>query len=226
MTIRSDGGYYNGMVESGLPILPAAEVEATCRKAVAGDAEAIERLLWFYHDRLLEYARRKVGPDWHGKIEAEDVLQEAYVDAFAGIGKFEFRGEDSFYHWLTNVIERRFIDHVRRIRAAKRDVSREVRPPASSTYASLMQQCLADSTTPSRFLRQEEAISAMMTCLAGLPDDYREVVQRVHLRQEPIAAVAADLGRTEDAVRRLAGRALERLREGLLRASQFQSRAG
>jgi RNA polymerase sigma-70 factor (ECF subfamily) len=226
MTNRPDGGYYTRMAEPGLPILSADDVQATCQKAVAGNSDAIERLLWYYHDRLLEYARRKVGPDWHGKIDAEDILQEAYVDAFAGISKFEFRGGDSFYHWLTHVIERRFIDHVRRVRAAKRDVSREVRPPAATSYVSLMQQCFVDSTTPSRFLRQEEAISAMMTCLAGLPDDYREVVQRVHLRQEPIAAVAADLGRTEDAIRRLAGRALERLREGLLRASQFQSRAG
>ncbi len=215
-----------GMAEASPPILTAVEIEALCTKAIAGDPDALEQLLWSYHDRLTEYARRKVGPDWHGKIDGEDILQEAYVDAFAGIGKFEYRGEDSFYHWLTHVIERRFIDHIRRVRAAKRDVAREVRTPAASSYASLMQQCMADSATPSRFLRQEEAVSAMMSCLARLPDDYREVVQRVHLRQEPIAAVAADLGRTEDAVRRLAGRALEQLREGLLRVSQFQSRAG
>lgn len=226
MNIGCEGDYYTHMAEAGRFNLSSGDLEAICRSAVAGSSESLERLLWYYHARLLEYARRKVGPDWHGRIDPEDILQEAYVDAFAGIGRFEFRGEDSFYRWVTNVIERRFIDHIRRVRAAKRDVSRELRPAATSSYASLMQLCLADSTTPSRFMREEEAVSAMMGCLAGLPEDYREVVRRIHLHQEPIAAVAADLGRTEDAIRRLAGRALARLREGLIRASQFQSRAG
>jgi DNA-directed RNA polymerase specialized sigma24 family protein len=51
-----------------------------------------------------------------------------------------------------------------------------------------------------------------MCALARLPGDYREVLRRVYLNGEPFSVVATDMRRTEDAVRRLAGRALERLR--------------
>jgi DNA-directed RNA polymerase specialized sigma24 family protein len=52
-----------------------------------------------------------------------------------------------------------------------------------------------------------------MCALARLPNDYRDVLRRVYLNGEAFAVVATDMRRTEDAVRRLAGRALERLRQ-------------
>jgi DNA-directed RNA polymerase specialized sigma24 family protein len=65
----------------------------------------------------------------------------------------------------------------------------------------------------------------MMMCMAKLPDDYRDVVQRVYLDEQPIAEVARELGRTEDAVRRLAGRAVERLAASMGEASRYLSQA-
>ncbi|MFO0973951.1 MAG: sigma-70 family RNA polymerase sigma factor [Phycisphaerae bacterium] len=202
------------------------EIDALCSQARGGNADSLERLLWIHHDRLLEHARRKVGPDWHAQIGAEDVLQEAYIDVFGSIAEFEYRGADSFYHWAARIVDRRFIDRVRRAKAARRDIAREIRPAdAAASRAALLQHCLAETATPSRFARHDEAVAILLSCLARLPDEYRIVIQRVHLDQQPVAAVAAELGRTEDAVRRLAGRAVDRLRELLARTSPFTSRA-
>jgi DNA-directed RNA polymerase specialized sigma24 family protein len=75
-------------------------------------------------------------------------------------------------------------------------------------------------------LRHADAVGALMACIARLQDDYRIVVQRLYLRQEPLSAIAADLNRSEDALRRLAGRAIERLTRCMGRASRFLSTFG
>ncbi|MBU0637407.1 MAG: sigma-70 family RNA polymerase sigma factor [Planctomycetes bacterium] len=199
-------------------------IAAWCHAAAGGSTGALEKLLWTYHGRLLSFTRRKVGVDWQGKIDPEDLLQEAYIAVFAGIGEFEYRDEDSFYHWAARIVEHRFIDHVRRWRRKKRAVSREASAGRrSSSVASLLERVQQHDATASQVLRRADAAAALLTCVARLPDDYRAVVQRFYLRQEPLADIAADLGRSEDAVRRLGSRALERLARCLGRASRYLS---
>ena len=195
------------------------DVGALCRAAAAGNADALTTLLLLHHARLLEHAVRKVGPDWRGKLDPEDLLQEAYFDVFTAIGSFAYQGADSFYHWTVQIVDRRYVDQVRRWRAGKRDVAREQRAGAAgantSTYQRLLDRHLRDSHTPSRSVGTQESVGVVMCALARLPDDYRHVLRRVYLNGEALAAVAADMHRSEDAVRRLAGRALERLRNDI-----------
>ena len=205
-----------------------ARVEALCRRAAAGQADALEELLCVHHRRVLGFLKRKVGVQWLGKIEPEDVLQEAYVEAYKAMPRFEYQGEDSFYRWLSQIVDHRFFYHVRHWSAQKRDAAREVAGGrrSSDSLNGLLEQCLRDTQTPSEFLKHQDAAGALLGCLAHLPEDYRTVVQRLHLDQAPIATVAAEMGRSEDALRRLSGRALEKLRECLGRASRFLSRVG
>jgi RNA polymerase sigma-70 factor, ECF subfamily len=195
------------------------DLEPLCREASAGNVEALTTLLLIHHTRLLEHAVRKVGPDWRGKLDPEDLLQEAYFDVFTAIGSFAYQGTDSFYHWVAQIVDRRYVDQVRRFRARKRDVTREQRAGAAgmhtSTYQDLIDRHLRDSRTPSRSANTRESVGVVMCALARLPDDYRQVLRRVYLNGEPLAAVAAEMQRSEDAVRRLAGRALERLRHDI-----------
>jgi DNA-directed RNA polymerase specialized sigma24 family protein len=62
-----------------------------------------------------------------------------------------------------------------------------------------------------------------MTCIAALPEDYRIVVEKLYLNQNSLSDVATQMERSEDAVRRLGGRALERLAECMGRASRYLS---
>jgi len=202
-------------------------VESLCAQSSNGDQDALQRLLHLHHDRLLGAIRRKIGPQWQGKIEAEDVLQEAYVDAFAAAKSFQYAGPESFYQWIKQIADHRFFHHVRHWRTRSRDVKREIRTDRTpSSYAPLLERCLADTATPSRIVRKQDAAGVLMGCIARLPEDYRVVVQRHLLRQEPLETVAADLDRTPEAVRRMAYRAVERLRGELGRASQYLSRSG
>ncbi len=210
------------MSEPNLSIPNAAVVENWCRAAIAGDQDALTRLLGAYHARLFSFARRKIGVDWNGKIDAEDVLQDAYIEVFATIGGFEYRGEDCFYHWVTRIIDHRFMDQVRRWRRKKRDAAREYSGQGTA-HLELLDRVLTAAGSPSLSIKREDAVGALMLCLAKLPEDARTVVQRWCLNQEPLAQVAAELGRSEDAVRRLAGRAIEQIGRCMGRASHYIS---
>ncbi|HVP10666.1 MAG TPA: sigma-70 family RNA polymerase sigma factor [Phycisphaerae bacterium] len=209
--------------DSGEP--NALTIEAWCRLAADGNVIALERLLWVHHSRLAGFARRKIGTDWQGRIDVDDLLQDAYVDIFQTIGNFAYHDEDSFYHWATRIIEHRFIDRVRSLRRKKRDAGREVTVPDRSTsrHESFLDRCFRETVTPSRIMRREDAINALMTCIAKLPEDYRLVVRRYHLEEVPLSVIAADLGRSEDAIRRMASRAVERLTTCLRNASRYFS---
>lgn len=78
---------YAGLPEAGLADL-----------ARAGDREAFRAIMQRMNQRLFRVARGIVGSDH----EAEDVLQEAYVRAFAAIGGF--RGESQLATWLTRIV--------------------------------------------------------------------------------------------------------------------------
>lgn len=66
--------------------------------AQAGDGEAFRVIMQRSNQRLFRIARGVVRDD----SEAEDVLQEAYVRAFAAIGAF--RGEAGITTWLTRIV--------------------------------------------------------------------------------------------------------------------------
>ena len=181
------------------------------------------KLIWRYHHRFTGFAKRKIGVDWAARIDPDDLLQEAYIDAFRLVEGFEYRDEDSFYHWVTRIIDHKFIDTVRHLRRKKRDVAREQVRRSGERHQSLFDMCMQQSMTPSRIVRREDAATAMVTCLAQLPEHYREIVQRLYLDEEPIDEIAKDMDKSPDAIRRAAGRAVEKLGELMGHASRYLS---
>jgi RNA polymerase sigma-70 factor, ECF subfamily len=213
--------------ETPRPHDPVADL---CALAAGGNADATTKLLHMHHARLAGFLKRKIGLDWQGKIEVDDVLQEAYIEIFRAIATFTYQGEDSFYHWASRIVDHRFIDHARHWRRKKRDVSRETGQggggPAVSRHDTLLDRCLPDTLTASRIMRREEAVGALMLCIAKLPADYQVAVQRLYLDEAPLATVAEEMQRSPDAVRRLASRALEQLSACVGNASRYLSGGG
>jgi len=71
--------------------------ELLLRRVRGGDREAFRAIMQRCNQRLFRVARAVVGSD----DEAEDVVQEAYLRAFAGIQ--QFRGDSSLATWLTTI---------------------------------------------------------------------------------------------------------------------------
>lgn len=90
---------------------PADEVELI-EQARRQDPAAVRRILQRHRRRLYRIARSIV----RDESEAEDVLQEAYMRAFADLSTF--RGEARFSTWLTRIVINEALGWLRRQRPA------------------------------------------------------------------------------------------------------------
>jgi RNA polymerase sigma-70 factor (ECF subfamily) len=154
----------------------------------------------------------------------DDILQEVYLRVFRQIGQFQDRGPDSFLNWVYTILDRKLIDIRRAERRQVRDVAREARAGAgadSSSYWNLLDQLHADSGTPSRVVRREEALGALLTCITDLSEAHHQVIQLRFLEGLSVAEVAQRLGKSEAAVVALTRRALDALRASMDRMGEF-----
>jgi len=194
--------------------------------AVAGDADALQQLIVGYHSALREFVAGRLDPVTRRQVDAEDVLQDAYASAFADVTRGSFETPQSFYKWLERIAGDKLKDRQRALRRRKRDVGRERHFSATdrSTEADLFGRLAAPDSTPSRKLARSEAVAAVLSSLARLTEDQRNVVRLRFLEHLSVADVAARLEKTEPAVHMLCHRGLKSLREFMTSISGFLTR--
>lgn len=188
--------------------------------AVGGDRDALGALLEEFGPEV--EAKLVISPKWRGQLDAADVMQVTYLEAFAHIGGFDAERANSFAAWLARIAENNLRDAVRALEAGKNP------PPELKLDAhgadhglALFDVLTSGGETPSRISRQEEAKQRLLEALASLPTDYAETVRLYDLEGHPIEEVANRLGRSVGAVYMLRMRAHDRLRHMLGRASEF-----
>src|SRR5262245_55652947 len=82
--------------------------EDVVRQVLAGDTPVFELLMRRYNERLYRAARAITRDD----REAEDVMQQAYVNAFSNLR--QFKGHAQFATWLTRITVNEALARVRR----------------------------------------------------------------------------------------------------------------
>lgn len=200
------------------------ERTAQIKLARQGNRDALQRLIVDYHGALNETLRGRMEAALRRVLDPDDVLQEAYTAAFQTVGRSRFDGPASFYRWLQTIVLNKLKDHERALRSGKRDVTRLASDDARTSYPELIQRVSAPGSTPSQHLAKGEAVAIVISSLARLTDDQREVVRLRFLEDKPVAEVAARMGRTEAAVHMLCHRALKALRELMGSITQYLSR--
>lgn len=120
----------------------------------AGNRKAQFELYKLYASAMYNVALRIVNDD----AEAEDVLQEAFLDAFSRIG--DFRQETTFGLWLKQIVINRAINYLRKRKAEF----------VSIDDVDVAEEVAAD---PEDATMKVEAIKA---AVAELPDGYRVVL--------------------------------------------------
>ena len=198
-----------------------AQTETWVTAAREGDSLAIAKLLATIHPRLRARADARMGPDLKATSGPDDVLQDVYLRVFRGIDRFEDRGPDSFLNWVYAILDHALTDARRAAHRRVRDVDRQVPVlqgnAAADSCWNLLDHVYADSGTPSRAVRREEALGAVLDCLSGLSEAHRQVVQWRFFDGLSVAEVAARLSKSEAAVVALSQRALRALRDALAR---------
>lgn len=92
------------------------------RRFVAGEAEAFAALYHKYQQPLYAVCRRVLG----NEAEAEDALQEAWLDIYAGLQRF--RGDAQFLTWAYRITVRQCMEHVKKMKRQDSTMPEPVQP--------------------------------------------------------------------------------------------------
>ena len=129
-----------------------------------GDEHALAELFSRHRERLCNVVAFRLDARLAGRVDAEDILQEAYIDAAERIGHYINEHSGSFYIWLRMIVCQTLVNVHRRhlgaqMRDANRDLSIFVGHHQQVASTSLALQLLGRLTSPSRAaMRDETAI--------------------------------------------------------------------
>jgi RNA polymerase sigma-70 factor (ECF subfamily) len=159
-------------------------------------------------------------------MDADDVLQEVYLNASQRIGSFLGDSEQSFFIWLRMIAGQTMVDLYRKhLEAQVRDSGREVRLPGNhypqATSTSLAFQLAADRTSPSQAAIREEVAHQLERAIEGMDPIDREILALRHFEELTNSEVAEVLGIQQKAASIRYVRALGRLKGILAKMSDF-----
>jgi len=201
-----------------------AQTQIWVDQARSGDSLAVSKLLATYHSGLRARALERMDRQLRAKSEPDDILQQVYLTVLRQIAQFQGDTPDAFLNWVRAILDNKVIDARRALHRKVRQVDREVAPQvggASQSYVNLLDQVYADSGTPSRVVRHQEALGALMASVSGLSDTHRQVIQLRFLEGRSVADVAQRLGKSQAAVVALTSRALAALRKAMDGLGEF-----
>jgi len=203
--------------------LEKTEREKLVARAAQGDRDALQCLIVRHHASLRREVARGIGPAVQRYLDAEDVLQDAYVLAFRNARAADLQSGEHFFRWLRTIARNQLKSRLRALRQKKRDIAREQPLPGAdrTPYPALVEQLTGSDTTPSRRLARAEATAAMLTSLARLTDEQRSAIRMRFLEGRPVAEIAGRLGKSESAVYMLFHRGLKALRDSLTFISRY-----
>jgi RNA polymerase sigma-70 factor (ECF subfamily) len=186
-------------------------------RAARGDQDAVAKLFGHYRPRLKRMVALRLDRRLQGRVDASDVLQEAYLDLARRAQEFLARPTMPFFLWLRLLTGQRLLAiHRTHLRAKMRDAAQEVAifqgalPPASS--ASLAAQLLGRLTSPSQAAIRTELQLRLQDALNGMEPIDREVLVLRHFEELSNGETAEILGLQPAAASNRYVRALKRLR--------------
>jgi RNA polymerase sigma-70 factor (ECF subfamily) len=173
-----------------------------------GDQAAAAEIFREFSARLIALARGRLGARLQAKEDPEDVLQSVFRTFFlryAG-GQYDLDSRESLWSLLACITLRKCGHRVEYYQAARRDLNREVAPPAAGDSA-LPLEPFARAPTPSEAAVLVETVDEL---LRGLGPRDRDIVALALGGCAP-AEISARLGRPERTVYRVLGRVKKQL---------------
>jgi RNA polymerase sigma-70 factor (ECF subfamily) len=184
--------------------------------ARAGSGPALGQLLELYRNYLGLLARLQIGRRLQGKADPADLVQEAFLEATRNFAQFRGTREAELAAWPRQILVSRLGKLARHYGGTRRrDVRLERQLADEVEQPSRCLGLVAPGSTPSQGAARREQSVPLADALGRLPEDYREVLVRHHLRGLPLPEVARQLGRSLDSVKKLWLRGLARLRRTL-----------
>jgi RNA polymerase sigma-70 factor (ECF subfamily) len=196
----------------------ASDLDGITQRLRAGDPAAAGELFEVCRDRLKKMVKLRLDRRLQGRLDASDVLQEAFLDVQNKAPDFAAKPDMPAYLWLRLVTaERLLILHRHHLGTQMRDAAQEVSlcrggPPAASTH-SLANLLLGRVTSPTQAAIRAERQLRLQEALNGMDPLDREILALRHFEELSNGEAAAVLGLTKTAASNRYVRALKRLKE-------------
>jgi RNA polymerase sigma-70 factor, ECF subfamily len=190
------------------------------RRAASGDQQAWAELLDEHRPRLRRMVALRMDRRLQGRIDPSDVIQEAYVDATAGLAKYAERAEMPFFLWLRwltgmrlNTLHRQHLGC--KVRDAAREVPIDRGTLPQATSAALAARLLGRQTSASAAAIRLERKARLQAALDAMDPLDREVLVLRNFEELTNTEAARTLNLQESAASKRYIRALRRLKDVL-----------
>jgi RNA polymerase sigma-70 factor, ECF subfamily len=183
------------------PVVELAD-EVIVDRVRGGDVALYEILMRRHNQRLYRTIRAVLRDD----RDVEDVMQQAYVDAYTHLD--QFRGSAKFATWLTRIAVNRAIRNGKGQRRQLALVSRDGRADLAIEHA-------APGPDPEHGMYGQELKAVLESIVDDLPDPFRVVFVMREVEGLTTAETAAALAINEDTVKTRLHRAKRLLRDQL-----------
>jgi RNA polymerase sigma-70 factor (ECF subfamily) len=197
------------------------------RRAAAGDGRAAGELLAPYRDRLRRMVELRLDRRLRGRVDADDIVQETFLEAVRRLPAYAERLDMSFPVWVRFLAGQKLVDALRHhLGVQKRDAGLEVSlyrgPMPEASSASLASMLLGRLTTPSQAAVRIETQLQVQEVLNAMDPLDREVLVLRHFEHLSNHEVAELLGLSKSAASKRYIAALKRLRQIMSQLPGFE----
>jgi|SRR5271170_5696683 len=186
-------------------------------RARAGDKQALNELIGRHRARLRRMVELRLDRRLQSRIDASDVIQEAYVEVVRRLDEYLSEPSYPLFLWLRLIVGERLLKlHRHHLGTKMRDAEIEVSiyrgalPAASS--AALAAKLLGKHTSPTQAAMRAERMMRLQEALNTLDPMDREVLSLRQFEEMSLAETALLLGIEQSAAAKRYIRALKRLK--------------
>jgi RNA polymerase sigma-70 factor (ECF subfamily) len=173
---------------------PAAE-RALVERACTGDVRAVEALYNLHVSRIFRYVTAKVG----NATEAEDITAEIFVKMVEALPRYQQR-DVPFQAWLFRIASNQVVDHYRRTG------NRQARSIEDLDFAD-------PKTGPEDLVEMQRSLADVFDAVKKLPEAQRRVIELRFGADRSVRETAQILNKSENNVKVLQFKAIEKLRK-------------
>lgn len=212
----TSGGRSRAVVADG-----ASSEQDLVRRAREGDEDAF-RILFDRHAGMLTHRIRASLPrQMARKVSVADVLQETRIVAYQRRSAFDTK-RGPFRNWLLGIADNKVREALRKnagpaVKSGRREITRADRGDTANLPG-------PGGPSPSEAAMAAEQEELIRSAVSDLPDDYREILRLTREEGLTPREVAERMGRSREAVRKLYGRAVTKLKQSLHRREQGHDR--
>lgn len=187
--------------------MPIPDLDARLRQASSGDEAALRDLVVAHLPDIETFIRRRTGNRFLGKESLADLVQSAAREALAHLGAVVYQGTPAFKAWLYRIALTKIVQKHRYHHADRRSIEREVQIDPGV----LLSEVCAEFRSPSQQAIAKELQQRFTAAFARLSPEHQEIFFLARVLELPHATIAAHLGKSEPACRRMLVRAVAKL---------------